>query len=75
VTTEKTQQVVRCPKCGRRGVWLALPHGPFCSGRCQLIDMGAWFDETHRISEPLRPEHFMEFEELPPEIDPDRPDD
>jgi endogenous inhibitor of DNA gyrase (YacG/DUF329 family) len=22
---------------------------PFCSERCRLIDLGAWFDEKHRI--------------------------
>ncbi|MEZ5277591.1 MAG: DNA gyrase inhibitor YacG [Opitutaceae bacterium] len=75
MTTEKTHLVVRCPQCGRRGTWLARPHGPFCSERCQLIDMGGWFDERFRISEPLRPDHFREFEELPPEIDPDHPQD
>lgn len=35
--------------------------------------MGGWFDEQYRISEPLRPDHFIEFEDLPPEIDPDQP--
>jgi endogenous inhibitor of DNA gyrase (YacG/DUF329 family) len=22
---------------------------PFCSERCRLIDLGAWFNEQHRI--------------------------
>jgi endogenous inhibitor of DNA gyrase (YacG/DUF329 family) len=22
---------------------------PFCSERCKLIDLGAWFDESNRI--------------------------
>jgi uncharacterized protein len=22
---------------------------PFCSDRCRLIDLGAWFNEQHRI--------------------------
>jgi endogenous inhibitor of DNA gyrase (YacG/DUF329 family) len=25
------------------------PYRPFCSERCRLIDLGAWFDERHRI--------------------------
>jgi len=26
-----------------------LPHFPFCSERCKLLDLGGWFDEKHRI--------------------------
>lgn len=55
---------VRCPKCGRRGRWLAGAFGPFCSERCKLIDMGAWFTEDYRISEPLRPDHFAGDDDL-----------
>jgi endogenous inhibitor of DNA gyrase (YacG/DUF329 family) len=25
-------------------------HRPFCSARCQLLDLGAWASESHRIS-------------------------
>lgn len=25
------------------------PWRPFCSERCKLIDLGAWFDESNRI--------------------------
>lgn len=38
--------------------------GPFCSTRCKLIDLGKWFGEEYRVSEPLRPDHFAEFEQL-----------
>jgi len=27
-------------------------HFPFCSERCQLIDLGRWLGEEFRISEP-----------------------
>lgn len=64
---------VRCPKCGKRGCWLGQGYAPFCSERCKLIDMGQWFDESFRISEPLRPDHFSEFENLPMNTDPDQP--
>jgi hypothetical protein len=49
--------------------YLTKPVGPFCSARCQLIDLGQWFGEEYRISEPLRPDHFEGFEglQLPPE--------
>ncbi|ARU55998.1 hypothetical protein OLMES_1924 [Oleiphilus messinensis] len=29
-----------------------FPHRPFCSKRCQLIDLGCWADESYAISEP-----------------------
>jgi len=36
-----------------------------------LVDLGKWFGEENKISEPLRPEHFEGFEELPggPDLD------
>ena len=40
----------RCPTCGRRFTWNPdSPYRPFCSERCQLIDLGEWMDEGHRI--------------------------
>ena len=45
---------VKCPTCGKRVAWSAeSPWRPFCSRRCQLIDLGEWVEERHRISEPL----------------------
>ena len=26
-----------------------LPYFPFCSERCRLLDLGAWFSDKHRI--------------------------
>ena len=26
---------------------------PFCSARCKLVDLGNWFNESYRISEPV----------------------
>ena len=49
--------------------WHRNSFRPFCSERCKLIDMGAWFEENYRISEPLRPDHFAGNEDLI--IDPD----
>lgn len=43
---------VSCPICGRRmeGQTLAeWPAFPFCSARCQTIDLGRWLGETYRI--------------------------
>ncbi len=35
-----------------------------CSERCKIVDLGRWFAEDYRVSEPLLPDHFAEFEEL-----------
>ncbi|MEM9416264.1 MAG: DNA gyrase inhibitor YacG [Planctomycetota bacterium] len=29
------------------------PHYPFCSKRCQTIDLGRWADEKYKISRPI----------------------
>lgn len=43
---------VNCPYCGRPVPWTeASRWRPFCSERCRLIDMGAWLNEEHRISD------------------------
>ncbi|WZO97712.1 DNA gyrase inhibitor YacG [Isosphaeraceae bacterium EP7] len=42
----------RCPTCRKEyeGESLAaLPHFPFCSARCRLIDLGRWADGTFTI--------------------------
>ena len=65
---------VKCPSCQKRGDWFATPYGPFCSKRCKLVDLGKWFSEEHVVSEPLRPEHFADYEELPPGEHLDRPE-
>lgn len=41
---------VNCPTCNKIVVWGELsPYRPFCSKRCQLIDLGEWADEEKRI--------------------------
>ncbi len=45
----------RCPIC--RKVIATAPDGkpqeseyfPFCSARCKLIDLGAWFDAEYKV--------------------------
>lgn len=68
--TRKTR--LACPICGKENEYFAEPLGPFCSARCRTIDLGKWLGEEYRVSEPLRPDHFAEFEGLEAE-DPDRP--
>lgn len=40
---------VSCPTCGRELEWAGAPFRPFCSERCRLIDLGAWFSEQRSI--------------------------
>ena len=42
---------VTCPQCSKPVVWSPeSAYRPFCSKRCQLLDLGAWAEESHRIS-------------------------
>ena len=54
--------IFKCATCGRDAEFFASPMGPFCSPRCKMIDLGKWLGEEYKISEPLRPDHFAEFE-------------
>jgi endogenous inhibitor of DNA gyrase (YacG/DUF329 family) len=41
---------VECPTCGRPVEWSESARWrPFCSERCRLIDLGAWFTEERGI--------------------------
>ena len=62
-----------CPICGKAVKFSAPPLGSFCSERCKLIDLGKWLGEEYRVSEPLSPEHFAEFEALGGGEELDRP--
>jgi uncharacterized protein len=42
---------VKCPTCGRALEWSTAVFRPFCSERCRLVDLGAWFSEQHAIPE------------------------
>jgi endogenous inhibitor of DNA gyrase (YacG/DUF329 family) len=42
--------IIKCPTCRREVEWSpASSYRPFCSDRCRLIDLGAWFTEQHKI--------------------------
>ena len=41
---------VSCPTCGASVTWNAKAQWrPFCSERCRLLDLGAWFTEERGI--------------------------
>jgi len=60
-----TRKTIKCPTCRKEGDWFEGKYGPFCSHRCKLVDLGKWFGEELRISEPLRPEHLQNPEATP----------
>ena len=60
---------VACPTCGRELEWTGAPFRPFCSERCRLIDLGAWFSEQRAIpddSAPAGGDAEEDSTELPP---------
>ena len=38
-----------CPQCGKPFDFDHTPSRPFCSRRCQTIDLGRWLDEDVQI--------------------------
>jgi len=41
---------VKCPSCGKVLEWDRVNRWrPFCSERCKLVDLGAWFSQEHAI--------------------------
>jgi endogenous inhibitor of DNA gyrase (YacG/DUF329 family) len=53
--------MVSCPRCQAETLYHPdNPFRPFCSQRCQLIDLGQWADESHRIPGPPVPPDFEE---------------
>ncbi len=42
-------RTVRCPTCRHETPWAGNPTRPFCSERCQLLDLAAWAEGRYRI--------------------------
>lgn len=46
---------VSCPQCKKDVLWQqSSEFRPFCSKRCQLIDLGEWADESNKVSQPIQ---------------------
>ena len=60
-TKNKSEELtVNCPKCKQSVPWApSSHHRPFCSQRCQLIDLGAWASETYKIPNNPITEHIF----------------
>ena len=58
---------LRCPLCRRETTWEDNEWRPFCSERCQTIDLGKWASEEYRVSldetpEGLSPTEFLDLD-------------
>jgi uncharacterized protein len=40
---------MKCPTCGNPVQWNGNPFRPFCSERCQLVDLGKWVEGEYRV--------------------------
>lgn len=46
-----SETIVNCPTCEKEVVWnKESKYRPFCSERCQIIDLGDWAAEKHAIA-------------------------
>jgi uncharacterized protein len=41
--------LMKCPTCGKPVEWKDNPFRPFCSERCQLVDLGRWVEGEYRV--------------------------
>ena len=39
----------KCPTCGKSVEWKDNQFRPFCSERCQLVDLGRWVEGEYRV--------------------------
>lgn len=63
----------RCPLCRRETTWDDNPWRPFCSERCQIIDLGKWASEEYGIPlaetpDGVTPAELMNLDDLPDEL-------
>jgi len=40
---------MKCPTCGKQVEWKENSFRPFCSERCQLLDLGRWVEGEYRV--------------------------
>lgn len=58
-TTRMALRQVTCPTCAGPSVFAPVnPFRPFCSQRCQQIDLGAWASEQFAVAAPEPPDLF-----------------
>ena len=55
IKKQRKMTKIKCRSCDKDIFYNSItdiPTFPFCSERCKLIDLGAWFDEERCIEEP-----------------------
>jgi endogenous inhibitor of DNA gyrase (YacG/DUF329 family) len=51
---------MKCPTCGKPVEWKDNSFRPFCSERCQLVDLGKWVEGEYRVpGEPIPEERIQ----------------
>ena len=51
--------IFKCPRCGKPVSFEENPYRPFCSKKCKMVDLGAWFKEEYQISSPMESEEEL----------------
>jgi len=56
-------RTIRCPRCRQETPWQDNPHRPFCSQKCQLVDLGRWAQEEYKVPgrKLMEPDNLLEF--------------
>jgi endogenous inhibitor of DNA gyrase (YacG/DUF329 family) len=45
--------IIKCPQCSSEFNYYSKATRPFCSERCQMVDMGHWFEESYKVAGPM----------------------
>ena len=54
---------MKCPTCGKPVEWKDNPFRPFCTERCQLVDLGKWVEGEYRVPGELLPQEKAEHDQ------------
>lgn len=63
---------MRCPICRKSVAREGNPFRPFCSERCQRIDLDNWLEGRYRVPAPLDPDEENATEENSQEAEGER---
>jgi endogenous inhibitor of DNA gyrase (YacG/DUF329 family) len=61
--------IVKCPQCGTEFSYYESEFRPFCTQRCQQIDLGHWFQESYTVPEKGNVQEEVENENQQTEMD------